>query len=69
MRRTTQYTDFGLWLHMELIKRNLTSREFAELAGLNFRVISDVMTGRNKSHKEEIKEVLRRYDKEQLEAV
>lgn len=67
MKRTKKYTDFGMWLHMELIKRNLTSREFAEYAGLNFRVVSDVMVGRNKSHKEEIREALERYDREQAE--
>lgn len=69
MRRTTNYTEFGLWLHMELVKRNLTSRELAELAGLNFRVVSDVMTGRNQSHKEEIRQVLNDYDRKQPEAV
>lgn len=62
MRRKNDYTEFGQWLRIELIKRNLTARELAELAGIDHRVVSDVMVGRNKSHQQELKEALRRYD-------
>lgn len=62
MRRKNNYTAFGQWLRIELIKRNLTARELAKLAGIDHRVVSDVMIGRNKSHQQELKEALQRYD-------
>lgn len=62
MKRETSYTEFGQWLRIELIKRNMTAKELAELAGIDHRVVSDVMVGRNKSHQQELKEALRRYD-------
>ena len=64
MRRTREYTDFGLWLKVELLKRGLTSGEFAALVGINYRVLSDVMVGKNKSHQEEIRLALEQYDRE-----
>lgn len=62
MRRETSYTEFGQWLRIELIKRNLTTKELAKLAGIDHRVVSDVMVGRSKSHQQELKEALQRYD-------
>ncbi len=62
MKRETSYTEFGQWLRIELIKRNLTAKELAKLAGIDHRVVSDVMVGRNKSHQQELKEALQRYD-------
>ncbi len=64
MKRTREYTDFGLWLKVELLKRGLTSGELASLVGVNFRVISDVMVGKNKSHQDTIRAALERYDRE-----
>ncbi|MCM1304597.1 MAG: hypothetical protein NC305_13445 [Lachnospiraceae bacterium] len=62
MRRKNSYTEFGQWLRIELIKRNITAKELAELAGLDHRVVSDVMIGRNKSHQQELRDALRHYD-------
>lgn len=62
MRRKNAYTEFGQWLRIELIKRNLTARELAKMAGLDHRVVSDVMIGRNKSHHQELKEALLKHD-------
>lgn len=62
MRRKNNYTEFGQWLRIELIKRNLTARELARLAGIDHRVVSDVMIGRNKSHQQELEDALQHYD-------
>lgn len=62
MRRKNDYTEFGQWLRIELIKRNITAKELAGLAGIDHRVVSDVMIGRNKSHKQELRDALQRYD-------
>lgn len=62
MRRKNNYTEFGQWLKIELVKRNITARELAELAGIDHRVLSDVMIGRNKSHQQELKAALQKYD-------
>lgn len=64
MRRTNEYTEFGLWLRTELMKRNLTNREFATMTGVNSKVVTDVMVGRNKSHQERMRQTLERYDHE-----
>lgn len=64
MRRTNEYTEFGLWLRTELMKRNLTNREFAAMTGVNSKVVTDVMVGRNKSHQERMRQALERYDHE-----
>lgn len=64
MRRTNEYTEFGLWLRTELMKRNLTNREFAVMTGVNSKVVTDVMVGRNKSHQERMRQALERYDHE-----
>lgn len=62
MRRKNNYTEFGQWLRIELIKRNLTVRELAEQAGIDHRVVSDVMIGRNKGHQQELRDALQRHD-------
>lgn len=64
MKRTNEYTEFGLWLRTELMKRNLTNREFAAMTGVNSKVVTDVMVGRNKSHQERMRQALERYDHE-----
>lgn len=64
MRRTNEYTEFGLWLRTELMKRNLTNREFALMVKVNPKVVSDVMVGRNKSHQDRMRQALERYDHE-----
>lgn len=64
MRRTNEYTEFGLWLRTELMKRNLTNREFAAMTGVNSKVVTDVMVGRNKSHQDRMRQALERYDHE-----
>ena len=64
MRRTNEYTEFGLWLRTELMKRNLTNREFALMVEVNPKVVSDVMVGRNKSHQDRMRQALERYDHE-----
>lgn len=63
MRKTGEYTEFGLWLKVELIKRHLTSKEFASMAGINAKVLCDVMMGRNKSHTEKLRQTMKDYDK------
>lgn len=63
MRRTGEYTEFGLWLKVELIKRDLTSKEFAGMAGIHDKVLCDVMMGRNKGHTEKLRQTLKDYDK------
>jgi plasmid maintenance system antidote protein VapI len=67
MRRTSEYTEFGKWLKIELMTRNITLREFAEMVGVNYRVVSDVMTGKNKSHQDDMRIALERYDRRQGE--
>ncbi len=62
MRRTNEYTEFGMWLKVEMLKRSLTSKEVAKMAGLDARVLCDVMVGRNKSHKDRIRQTLAQYD-------
>ena len=65
MKRTKEYTPFCLWLKLELSKRGLTNRELADMVGINHRVVSDVMVGRNKRHQEAIRSALEQYDREQ----
>lgn len=65
MKRKNKYTEYGLWLKLELSKRGLTNRELADMVGINHRVISDVMVGRNKRHQEAIRSALEQYDREQ----
>ena len=51
---------------MELSRRGLTNKELADMAGINHKVVTDVMVGRNKRHKEEIRNALERYDQNQM---
>lgn len=62
MRRKNDYTEFGQWLRIELIKRNITVKELAGLAGIDHRVVSDVMIGRNKGHQQELRDALQSHD-------
>lgn len=62
MRRTGEYTEFGMWLKVELLKRHLTSKDLAQMAGINDKVLCDVMMGRNKSHTEKLRQTLEQYD-------
>ncbi len=66
MKRKNEYTEYGLWLKMELSRRGLTNKELADMAGINHKVVTDVMVGRNKRHKEEIRNALERYDQNQM---
>ena len=66
MKRKNEYTEYGLWLKMELSRRGLTNKELADMAGINHKVVTDVMVGRNKRHKAEIRNALERYDQNQM---
>lgn len=66
MRRTNEYTEFGMWLKMELMRRNLTAKELAKMAGIDAKVLCDVMVGRNKSHTEKLRQTLEQYDAKKL---
>lgn len=66
MKRKNEYTEYGLWLKMELSRRGLTNRDLADMVGINHRVVSDVMVGLNKRHQEAICSALKRYDQEQM---
>ncbi len=41
-------TDFGIRVKSELDRRGMTQRELADQCGINYRVINDVLTGRNR---------------------
>lgn len=66
MRRTNEYTEFGLWLRLEMTKRNILAKELAAMAGINTKVLCDVMMGRNKSHHEKLRKALEQYDANKL---
>ena len=66
MKRKNEYTEYGLWVKTELSRRGLTNKELADMAGINHKVVTDVMVGRNKRHKEEIRNALERYDQNQM---
>lgn len=66
MKRKNEYTEYGLWLKMELSRRGLTNRDLADMVGINHRVVSDVMVGLNKRHQEAIRSALERYDQNQM---
>lgn len=66
MKRKNEYTEFGLWLKMELSRRGITNKELADMVGINHRVVSDVMVGQNKRHQEAIRSALEQYDREQM---
>ena len=48
MVKNNRYCKYGIWLKTELIKRNITQVELADITGIGRRTISDIMTGRNK---------------------
>lgn len=56
------YSEFGLWLKIELAKRNMKQRELSAITGINEKVISDLVFGKNnkKAHMELIRDVLRK---------
>lgn len=41
-------TDFGIRVKSELDRRGMTQRELADQCGINYRVVNDVLTGRNR---------------------
>ena len=54
------YSEFGLWLKGELAKKDIKQRELSVITGINEKVISDLVVGRNnkEAHKNLIKQVL-----------
>lgn len=48
MRRTNEYTDFGLWVKNMLAKNCITQRELSIETGIKPGALSDVLVGRNK---------------------
>lgn len=48
MARKMQLTDFGIRVKSELDRRGMTQRELAKQCGINFRVVNDVLMGRNR---------------------
>lgn len=48
MARKRGLTDFGISVKSELDRRGMTQRELAEQCGINYRVVNDVLTGRNR---------------------
>lgn len=48
MARKMQLTEFGISVKSELDRRGMTQRELAERCGINFRVVNDVLMGRNR---------------------
>lgn len=51
MGRKMPLIELGLQIRNELAKKNMTQMELANATGINYRVIHDVMTGRNRSDK------------------
>ncbi len=48
MARKMKLTEFGISVKSELDRRGMTQRELAEKCGINFRVVNDVLMGRNR---------------------
>ena len=48
MARKVQLTEFGIRVKSELDKKGMTQRELADQCGINFRVVNDVLRGRNR---------------------
>lgn len=48
MARKMRLTDFGIRVKGELDRRGMTQRELADRCGINYRVVNDVLTGRNR---------------------
>lgn len=60
------YSEFGLWLKGELARKNMKQRELSLITGINEKVISDLIVGKNnkEAHKDLIKQVL--YEGQQI---
>ncbi len=56
MARKMRLTDFGIRVKGELDRRGMTQRELADRCGINYRVVNDVLTGRNRKE-ENIKRI------------
>ncbi len=54
------YSEFGTWLKCKLVEKQMTQRQLAAKTKINEKVISDLITGKNKknAHMELIKKVL-----------
>lgn len=48
MARRKRLTDFGIRVKGELDRRGMTQRDLADQCGINYRVVNDVLTGRNR---------------------
>lgn len=48
MARKKRLTDFGIRVKSELDRRGMTQRDLADQCGINYRVVNDVLTGRNR---------------------
>lgn len=48
MARKNRLTDFGIRVKSELDRQGMTQRELADRCGINYRVVNDVLTGRNR---------------------
>lgn len=48
MARKMRLTDFGISVKSELDRRGMTQRELAEQCGIDYRVVNDVLMGRNR---------------------
>ncbi len=48
MARKIQLTEFGIRVKGELDRRGMTQRDLADQCGINYRVVNDVLTGRNR---------------------
>lgn len=46
-RKKHPYSDLGLKLKVELLRRGITQRELAERTGIHHKVISDIVHGKN----------------------
>lgn len=51
MARKIQLTEFGIRVKGELDRRGMTQRDLAVQCGINYRVVNDVLTGRNRKEK------------------
>ncbi len=48
MARKIRLTEFGIRVKGELDRRGMTQRDLADQCGINYRVVNDVLTGRNR---------------------
>ncbi|WP_419791624.1 helix-turn-helix domain-containing protein [Staphylococcus chromogenes] len=45
-------TDFGIKVRSELLKRNMTNKELAEMLGISAAYVSDILRGRRDAHEQ-----------------